>query len=207
MESTTKYGRVILRGRTTLMINKRSNQLLDQLETRDKTGEDESDLPREERAQRRLHLDEEGNPCLTAAMIRETLKSAGRFVTYAGKKNVSNSKGETLLDSFFGLEDETFPILDPENGKPATWKADRRPVPQKSGGGGTVVIRPAFPRWQVEIRFWFDAGEVKATKIERLFAEAVKKIGFGSGRTLGMGRAEIVLFEVEGDGEEDKNDE
>lgn len=203
MESTTKYGRVILRGRTALMINKRSEALLDQLETRDKTSEDESEVPRPERARRRLHLDEKGNPCLTADMVRETLKNAGRYVSYASaiKRNVTDAKGVTLLDSFFGLVQDLFPILDPETKEPAKWVADRRPVPQKSGPGGTVVIRPAFKSWQVEISFWFDASEVKATKIERLFIEACKKIGFGSGRTLGKGRAEIILFEIEGDEE------
>lgn len=210
MESTARYGRVVLRGRTDLMLNKRSDKLLDLLETKDKSlAEDESGLPREERARRRLHLDADGNPCLTADLIRETLKNAGRFVIYtsATKRNVTDGKGVTLLDSFFGLVQDRFPILDPETNQPASWVADLRPVPQKSGGGGTVVIRPSFSRWQVEILFWFDAKEVQAGKIERLFIEACKKIGFGSGRTLGKGRAEIILFEVEGDKESDSSEE
>ncbi|MCL5411922.1 MAG: hypothetical protein M1150_04295 [Patescibacteria group bacterium] len=144
------------------------------------------DRPAKEEAAEKLHRENgaTGRIGIPRRMLFACLASAGRHVTYSGRKKMSTADS-TLLPAFlriqerfipFGLRDE--PGLDFDN----AWEVDIQKGQHESAGRRImiVLVRPRFDRWGFEATVSVKDSEVDDKSVRQLFEVAGSMYGIGA---------------------------
>ena len=127
--------------------------------------------------------------CLFAALVH-----AGRFVKFEAKRNVSNAE-MSMVPGFLTIEQE---FLAFKNQKPDSWTVDKRRAVNPATGGAMCVIRPRFPKWELDVIVEINhQGGIKLEQVRQLFETAGRESGLGDHRKKGsFGRFSIAKWQV-----------
>lgn len=183
-----KRVRITLRGAPPGMLqNQMTTEAL--LGLRDKTGKKSKTAPPmtlEEEAASKIHLDNEGRPCVTKEMLMACLMSAGVLIRLDQKRQLS-TKESSLLPGLLFIDGETFPLLLPDSGDEAVWglapwRYDVRQGRNPNGGEAVCLVRPLFERWAITFTALLDTEELAEDTFIRLFRLAGTRMGLGDNR-------------------------
>jgi hypothetical protein len=135
--------------------------------------------------------DEFGVPaeCLFAALVH-----AGRFVKFEAKRNISNAE-MSMVPGFLTIEDDFLAFKDQG---PKSWAVDKRRAVNPATGGAMCVIRPRFPKWELDVTVEINhQGGIKVEQVRQLFETAGRESGLGDHRKKGsFGRFRISKWKV-----------
>lgn len=165
---------VTLVGKTPIMFNRLTEQVLWAIETGEKKPTTSEKLSRDERALQALHTAGD-QPVVPAEMLVACLIDAGRFVKMSGKKQIS-TRTDTILPALMTMETAVMPIE-----SEAGWHVDVRPG-RNQQGGVVVLVRPMFDDWKIRPVITIDLDEVSEAKIRELFDKAGMRTGLGEFR-------------------------
>jgi hypothetical protein len=126
-------------------------------------------------AERKLHVNSEGTPCVPAEMILGSWSEAGRFFKN-GRKQVTTDKMSQLPGAVTILS----PMVVIEHKQP--WFPDSRWAINNKTGDQILNIRPCFPDWKLSFPIYLDEDMLPSKLIYDIAVHAGKAIGLGSFR-------------------------
>ncbi len=182
-----RRARIVLVGKTPLMMDRMSDEVLDSLDSGVRL-QLVKDRPSEEKAEEKIYVDQEGRIGLSADMLLAALVNGGRNVKM-GKKQISTATTTTLFD-FLTLESEFLILNNCRDAELPQWIVDkRRGVSNQSKSPTAVcIIRPKFNEWGFEATIVYDDKVAGRDTIMKLFKEAGSSQGVGSFRPNKKGR-------------------
>lgn len=175
-----------------LLMNPMTDETLEQLRTKTSPPK-RRDISREEEAQEKLYVDDDGRFGIPSVNLYSCLAEAGREISYKGRSKVS-TKESTKLYSFLEIEEE-FLLLegDPE------WTTDTRRGRNPNGGEAVCLVRPKFKEWQVKATLVINEKKVNEATVKGLIEEAGDGVGlcdFRPQKRGPFGRFRIAAWEV-----------
>ncbi|MCL5411459.1 MAG: hypothetical protein M1150_01810 [Patescibacteria group bacterium] len=117
-------------------------------------------------------------------MLFACLASAGRHVTYQGRKKISTADS-TLLPAFFRIREPFLPFIlrgEPEWDAENAWVPDIQKGQHESSGRKSmiVLVRPRFDQWGFETTISVKESEVGEKTVQQLFDIAGHMYGLGA---------------------------
>jgi len=171
---------VLIVGRTSLLINRVTEEELEKVRTKAKPPKNAPRLSPREECEKKVYLHND-KPILPAQNILSCLIEAGRHVRLDGKRMISNAQS-TTLPAFLLLEDPYVPLLNPHNNKAATWEVDMRGGRNPNGNQLVCICRPRFDEWSFKLNVQLDLGEIAEDSLRELFEKAASRVGLGDFR-------------------------
>lgn len=174
---------VTARGLTPLLMNRMSDDTLENLRTKTKAPKTKAIgttlTPRAD-AERKLYLAEDG-PYVPGVNLMACLIEAGKSIRLDGKRQISTAKS-TILPGLMTLLSTSMPLKVPGTDKAAVWEADVRAGRNPNGGEAVALCRPRFDEWEISFSIDIDEEEIGENTIRELFDKAGRRCGLGDFR-------------------------
>ncbi|OGI17651.1 MAG: hypothetical protein A3J63_02530 [Candidatus Moranbacteria bacterium RIFCSPHIGHO2_02_FULL_40_12b] len=170
--------KVTCRGISPILMNPATEELLNQLDggAGARTPKDMVSTP-EQKAERKIIRDENGNVGVPSSYLFSCLREAGRRVPYDAKTKIS-TKESTILPGLMSIVEIFIPFIDQD----AKWEVDRRRGMLPKDGTAVCITRPRFNEWAFAVTIEVDEGQVSPGKIKELFKVAGRMVGLGDFR-------------------------
>lgn len=176
--------RVVLAGKTPLLMNKMSHESLEKLRLKDRAPKTAPRLDPCEEAGTKVYTGPDGNPVMPVENLLASLIAAGVFVRLDGKRQLSTSQS-TVLPGLLSIEDFIIPLRDPRTGSPsefnewgvAEWRYEIRQGRNPNGGEAVAIVRPRFDSWGMGFTVQLDTKALAETTFRELFDLSGTRIG------------------------------
>lgn len=184
-----------LRGVSPILMNPMTEEILDDLWAGSSKRKVKVEQTAAQAAEKKIIRDSKTNKVgIPAEYLMAALVTAGKFVKYDARKNMSTADS-SLVPAFVFLEDMFYPF---KNQKTKHVVDKRRGVLDNGGKKVAVcIVRPRFDTWEFDVSAGF--ADIGADKVKQLFEFAGKAAGLGDFRPScqgPFGRFTIAKWEV-----------
>lgn len=161
-----------LTGVSPILMNPMTEAILDQLWAPSGSRKAKVEITPQQAAEAKIIRNLKGLIGIPAEYLLAALVTAGKFVKYDTRKNMSTNDS-SLVPAFIFLEGMFFPF---ENQK-TKWVVDKRRGVLNNAGKSVAVciVRPRFDEWAFDVTASF--ADIDASKVRQLFEYAGKVAG------------------------------
>jgi hypothetical protein len=176
-----KLFEIVLQGRSPLLMNKMSEEILISLTDKTKKASKTAAKPSlEEQAASKVYV-VDGAPVIPVQNLMASLIECGKYIRLDGKRQLSTSSS-SMLPGFLFFEDQHLPLLDVSNGSQgnwgvAQWRYSLMQGRNPNGGEAVPVVRPMFERWGCVVRVQLDTESIPESTFRQLFDWAGLRVG------------------------------
>lgn len=174
-----KQIKVTLRGETPLLMNRFHEEAQQKVEGgRAMAVNGDRGTPREQ-ATPKVYSDPKGRPVIPGPNFFSCLVEAGKYHK-VGKKQVTTGRS-SLIPAGLSVSEIESHVLG-EDGKPAAWEVDSRPIVNPATKGRRLTHRPRFDDWGVTFTLDVDVAMFDPKFIRQLVDDAGMRVGLGDFR-------------------------
>lgn len=193
-EDTVPNVKLTLKSVAPMLMNPMTEELLDALWSPAPGRKAKREQTPAQAAEEKVIRNSKGEIGIPQEYLLGALVTAGKFVKYDARKNMSTS-GSSLVPSFVSLNDMFYPFKDQD----VKWVVDKRRGVLDNGGKQVAVciVRPRFDTWEIDVSASF--ADIDASRVRQLFEYAGKVAGIGDFRPScsgPFGRFAVTKWEV-----------
>ncbi|MEK7509679.1 MAG: hypothetical protein AAB605_03125 [Patescibacteria group bacterium] len=163
---------ITLTGVSPILMNPMTEEILDQLWAPSGGRKAKVEITPKQAAEAKIIRHTDGKIGIPAEYLLAALVTAGKFVKYDPRKNMSTSDS-SLVPAFIFLEDMFYPFKKQKT----PWAVDKRRGVLNNAGKSVAVciVRPRFDEWEFDVTASF--ADIDASKVRQLFEYAGKVAG------------------------------